>query len=882
MSDPDYTIPIFNAKESFPDKERIEYGYRILNPGAVIGNQYRIVQELGSGGFATTYLAVEIESEAKGKCVVKQLQPRFNNHSIWENAKERFAKEAMVLQWLGIHSQIPQLLAHFEENQQFYLVQEFIEGEEFEQEVHRQVLDETRLISFLCDVLEVLDFVHRQGVIHRDIKPSNLIRRREDGKIALIDFGAVKEIGTLVFDDKQDTVQTQIIGTPGYMPPEQNNGKPVYSSDIYALGKTAIYALTGRSPIEWEDTGIETTNTWQQAVEVSEPLVAILSKMTNPKPLERYYCASEVLEDLKPMLVVGDTIEERYQIISYLGREEGVCSYVVEDLQQQQQSFDEARKPRGCDSNSLGVSNSLVPNSIQGTSSYLLLKLPSINASTRDAVINRLQNELTKLAKLKNYNRIPQILDYFTDEENLYLVQEYITGQNLRQIIQTEFTLSETEAIALLQEVTEILVQIHKQQVVHANIKPSSIIKRSVNGKIILVNLGAIQAITNLVSNGKSGYTPPEQIAGTPTPGSDIYALGMTAIHALTGIAPENLDKNPRTGEVIWQHKARVSPELTNVLNKMVRLAQQQRYHSAAQVLKALKKIQRKAIFKPWHKYIVLSLGGLIVLSFGSYLWLQYEAILLFAQADLQLQSQQYEKAIEYYDAGLTKVRGKVRHFERAWLGKATALSHLKQYEEMLQICERGLQVRQSFYFWNCKGLALEGLEEYERAVAAYNEAIKRMPDFFEATNNRGEAYAKLNKTEKAIADFERAIQISEEKSFVPWNNLGKLYYQQQEYDKSISAYQQAIKVKEDYLPALIGLGNVQISQRLYEPALESYKRAIQINPNSYEAWYGKGLVEEATQNYRAAVNSYERAISLKPNWQAALNALERVEKKIY
>ncbi len=862
MPDPDYTIPIFKTHESSPDKKRIEYGYKILNPGAVIGNQYRIVQELGSGGFATTYLAVEIESKSRGKCVVKQLQPRFNSHSIWENAKERFAKEAMVLQWLGIHPQIPQLLAHFEENQQFYLVQEFIEGEEFEQEVHRQVLDETRLISFLCDVLEVLDFVHRQGVIHRDIKPSNLIRRRQDGKIALIDFGAVKEIGTLVFEEKQDTIQTQIIGTPGYMPPEQNNGKPVYSSDIYALGKTAIFALTGRSPIEWEDTGIETTNTWQQESKISEPLAAIISKMINPKPLERYHCAAEVLEDLKPMLAIGKTIQERYQIISYLGKEGEFCSYVVAALQQQQQS------------------------------PYLLqtIKLKSLNAATPEAAVNRLHHESAKLAKLKDYNRIPQILDYFTDEENLYLVQEYIAGQNLAQIIRTELTLSEPEVLVLLQEIAEILVQIHKQQVVHGNIKPSSIIKCSVDGKIILVNFGAIQAITNVVANSKSGYVPPEQIAGEPNFASDIYALGMTAIHALTGIPPENLDKNPRTGEVIWQHKARVSPELTNVLNKMVRLAQQQRYHSATQVLKALKKIKRRVIFKPWHKYIFLCLGvlislslGVIVLSVGSYLWLQYEAILLFAQGDLQLQSQQYEKAIEYYNAGLTKVKGNTRQFEQVWVKKAHALGQLKLYEEMLQTSERGLlRNNQSYHLWNHKGLALAGLEKYEQAISAYNEAIKRMPDFFDATNNRGEAYAKLNETEKAIADFERAIQISAAKSFVPWNNLGKLYYQQQEYDKSIDAYQQAIKVKEDYLPALIGLGNVQMSQRLYETALKSYERAIQINPNSYEAWYGKGLVEEAIQNYRGAIDSYERAISLKPEWQAALKALERVEKKLY
>lgn len=854
MSDPDYTIPVSQSNEFHPDPAKIEYGYKILNAGDVIGNRYRIVRELGSGGFATTYLAVDEQSQSQLRCVVKQLQPRFNSPAIWESAKERFATEAVVLQWLGNHDRIPQLLAHFEENQQFYLIQEFIEGEEFEQEIHRLRLSEFDLIRFLCDVLEILNFVHHQGVIHRDIKPSNLIRRRSDQKIVLIDFGAVKEIGTLAFDLDQETIQTQIIGTPGYMPPEQHNGKPVYASDIYALGRTAIFALTGRSPLEWEDTEAEDLESWQQRLNnVSSQLIEILNRMTCAKVSERYQTVTELLEDLKPLLLVETIIEDKYQIVNYLGGKRGIYSYVVKDLQQSTQP--------------LYILN--------------LLKLQKIESETLENAFQSLKQELGHLAKLNNLDRIPKTKEYFISQENIYLIQEYIEGENLETIINREFNLSEEEVIDLLENTGEILRDIHKHKIIHANIKPSSLIKRSSDGKIVLIDFGAIQEITNYLPDAKTGYLPPEQIAGRPIISSDIYALGMTAIYAVTGIKPEKLAKNPNTGEVIWQQKTRVSSELSKILNKMVRLDKQQRYQSIEQVLKALKKLRFKSKIKPWHKYVIIFISLTTLTFFSRYFWLQYQAILLFKQADLELQYQRYEKAIEYYDRGIQKVSGKVNLFQGAWLRKAQALSHLKRYDEMLQICQQGLHKTNNVYFWNCQGLALEGLERYEEAISSYNEAIKLKPDFFVPLNNRGEVYTRLGKLDNAIADFEAAIKLGEAESYVPWNNLGKIYFRQQKYEQAINAYQQAINVKEDYLPALIGLGNAQKALRRYSEALVAYNRAIEVNGDSYEAWFGKGLVEEALQQYREAVQAYERAIVLKPNWQIGIDALERVEQKL-
>ena len=205
MSDSDFTIPISQSTNSHSESNT-EYGYKALKTGDLLHQRFHIVRELGSGGFATTYLAIDQQSVNQTKCAVKQLQPRFNSSSIWASARERLATEAMVLQWLGKHPQIPEFIGHFEENKQFYLVLEFIEGEEFEQEIHRQVLNETQSIQFLFDILGILKSVHQQGIIHRDIKPSNLIRRSQDGKMILIDFGAVKEIGTLAFDTSKQSL----------------------------------------------------------------------------------------------------------------------------------------------------------------------------------------------------------------------------------------------------------------------------------------------------------------------------------------------------------------------------------------------------------------------------------------------------------------------------------------------------------------------------------------------------------------------------------------------------------------------------------------------------------------------------------------------------
>jgi CHASE2 domain-containing sensor protein/predicted Ser/Thr protein kinase len=274
----------------------------------ILNRRYKIVQPLGAGGFGKTYVAEDTQRPGNPPCVVKQLLPARQDSQFLEIARRLFKTEAEILELLGKHEQIPQLLAYFEENHQFYLVQEFIQGHCLTEEIkYGTRLSEAQVIELLQDVLQVLVFVHSHLVIHRDIKPGNLIRRERDQHLVLIDFGAVKQIQS---QQQYEENQSIAIGTAGYSPPEQLMGQPKLNSDIYALGMIGIQALTGVSARKFHrdpNTGKlvfqlkpDTDRLlWSQLAETSENLAAILNRMVAYDFAQRYQSAQEVLQSLK-------------------------------------------------------------------------------------------------------------------------------------------------------------------------------------------------------------------------------------------------------------------------------------------------------------------------------------------------------------------------------------------------------------------------------------------------------------------------------------------------------------------------------------------------------------------------------------------------------
>lgn len=269
----------------------------------LLGGRYQVIRRLGSGGFSRTFLVTDIHLPNHPQCVIKQLKVQDKDTGTLDMARRLFDTEARVLYELGNHPQIPSLMAHFEEGQEFYLAQEYIEGSRLNRQVEEgKPWSETRVVLLLQEVLEILSFVHRQQVIHRDIKPSNLIRRHRDGKLVLIDFGAVKQVTSSPLLDAETgaTNITVAIGTHGYMPNEQYAGKPRFSSDVYAVGMLGIRALTGMHPQKIEEDPVTSELAWRHHVPaVSSSLAAVLDKMVRYDFRDRYPTAQEALEALQ-------------------------------------------------------------------------------------------------------------------------------------------------------------------------------------------------------------------------------------------------------------------------------------------------------------------------------------------------------------------------------------------------------------------------------------------------------------------------------------------------------------------------------------------------------------------------------------------------------
>jgi serine/threonine protein kinase, bacterial len=268
---------------------------------ALLNNRYRILQTLGSGGCGKTFLAEDTHMPSGRRCVIKQLKPETTDPVAYQIIQERFQREAAILETLGrTNDQIPTFYAYFTEAKEFYLVQDWIDGKNLKQKVRDEgTLSEIEVKRLLVNLLPVLYYIHSQGIIHRDIKHENIMLREHDGKPVLIDFGAVKEVVATVVDSHGTPTSTIVIGTRGFMPLEQAAGRPVFASDLYSLGLTAIYSLTGKRPEELTE-ALTGEVAWRKyATNISPGLAAVLDKAIQPFPRERYLTAKEMLEGLQ-------------------------------------------------------------------------------------------------------------------------------------------------------------------------------------------------------------------------------------------------------------------------------------------------------------------------------------------------------------------------------------------------------------------------------------------------------------------------------------------------------------------------------------------------------------------------------------------------------
>lgn len=287
----------------------------------LLHRRYRLLKKVGHGGFGKTFLGIDEQHPLKLPCILKQLSFSTQDPDNHHIKARLFRREVMRLAQLGQHPKIPLLLAHFQQNQNLYLVQEYIQGLTLKQELQQQgVFNEEQIWQLLGDLLPVLQFIHQRQIIHRDIKPENIIRRTSPpinyqkpphlpaenqavekvgkvGEIVLIDFGIAKLLtGTAL-------IRTgTIIGSPEYMAPEQTRGKVLPASDLFSLGVTCIHLLTDVAPWDMFDI-VNDCWRWRDFLpsggSVSQHLGNILDKLLHNSVSQRYQSAEQVLEALE-------------------------------------------------------------------------------------------------------------------------------------------------------------------------------------------------------------------------------------------------------------------------------------------------------------------------------------------------------------------------------------------------------------------------------------------------------------------------------------------------------------------------------------------------------------------------------------------------------
>jgi eukaryotic-like serine/threonine-protein kinase len=284
--------------------------------------------------------------------------------------------------------------------------------------------------------------------------------------------------------------------------------------------------------------------------------------------------------------MIGQLLAGHYKVLKVLGEGGFGQTYIVEDiyLPGHPQCVLKHIKPNSTEPQVLETSRKLFQREAE--------ILQQLGDTLKESL--RQSNQIPK---------IPRLLAYFEENQEFYLVQEFIKGHTLSHELTSGQQWTEGQVILMLTEILSILEIVHNHGVIHRDIKPDNIIRRESDGQLVLIDFGAIKQLRSstaigqgqqrvTIAIGTPGYMPSEQIRRLPRSSSDIYALGMMGIQAITGVNPRELQDDPNTGEILWQHLTPVTPGLAAVITKMTRYHFKDRYQTATEALQALRELR--------------------------------------------------------------------------------------------------------------------------------------------------------------------------------------------------------------------------------------------------------------------------------------------------
>lgn len=553
--------------------------------------------------------------------------------------------------------------------------------------------------------------------------------------------------------------------------------------------------------------------------------------------------------------MLGNTLVGRYQIISNLGGGGFGETYIACDTQLPgtPQCVVKKLKPQSNDPETLQTARRLF-----NTEAQVLYQLGNCD-----------NQSLTS-----STSRIPQLLAYFEENQEFYLVQEFIEGNDLSNELIPGKVFSQAEVVLLLEEILEILEFVHQKQVIHRDINPRNILRRKLDNKLVLIDFGAVKQITTNIINSQSqkftvaigtpGYIPSEQAMGNPKLSSDIYAVGIIAIQALTGLSPEQFERDIDTNEITWQ-QANVTPEFAKIIDRMVQYDFRDRFPSAREALQAIKDLSLNnsssvtIALAPKSPLVAANLKSQLAKSSP----INKRAIAIKSLTGIAL--------IGVITTAVFFVLDTIKSTNSAELYKqANTLYDLQRYQEALNTYEQAVEIRSDYAdAWNGKGKAFYELKKYQEALIAYDKSIQLQPIFFEAWRGRGFTLAKLQRYNEAINSYDKALEIQEKDAEI-WNAKGEVFSQIKRYDDAIKSYDKAVELKSEYTLPWYNKGKLLHLLKRYDDAIKSYDRAIEYQPSYDNAWYEKGNALVNLQRYQDAYNAYDKAVQIKPDFVSA------------
>ena len=533
------------------------------------------------------------------------------------------------------------------------------------------------------------------------------------------------------------------------------------------------------------------------------------------------------------------------------------------------------------------------------------LELPGKNPTTLKFISKFLKRKVGVLEKLGEHAQIPKILAYFEQGRNFYIVQEYIPGHSLATELIPGKPWPEANVVELLQEILEILVFAQAHGVIHCRIKPANIIRRQTDGKLVLIDFGIAKEVNSQIMKvgGQLGptcpidtsvYLPLEQLNGQSHFSSDLYALGILAIQALTGLAPADLPtakqiSKSKSESIAWQGKVKVNPRLVKVINKTICPDPDGRYQRASNLLADLqrilvtpesksalstfqsedKKSDPKPLFRPSvpRPFLLAGLVGLGILTvlIGLYrfklpqnLWAYY----LLNQADTQKQQGKEAEAIANY----SRVIQLNPNHDAAYAGRGDLYLRQGNSEQALTDLTEAIRLKSdnpSTYYQRAN--IRFDLGDLQGAIVDYTKSIQLAPNLAKAYINRGSARADWGDDQGAVEDYTTAIKLDPEQSELAAAYLNRClsYSNLANHSAALKDCTQAINLRPIHSLAYQNRGLVR--RRLGDPqgAIQDFNIAINIDPNSPDPYYSRGLARHELGDFEGAIEDYNRALQM-------------------